>query len=353
MVNTCVVPGCRRNYDKQENVTLFRFPKDKFQLQKWVSTIPRENFTPSKHSRVCLRHFKEEDIRRHTEAFDEKGQKLSVALQQPRLKDGAVPFIFPGCPKYLSNEKVRRPCPDAKKRNYGKQPIGVSYTRKPKREGTIDNLAILRTPQIRRKVVDGAVLAEKLRKGDVHYYNTDHKQSERKTLVRTLGAYLMKACAIMDKPSKEEKILMARSITETFPALRSQDTPNGCELYYDPVSHTGFLEHFIRGRRSSDPNIAIREYGKRKHEVEASTSIKDANDYMARNKLDDKEEMETIIDSLVTGSKTSKDVPVIQKVRSKKSRTFLHQQDGSAVEMQQSKRVTTPGSYRNAGNFGL
>ncbi|KAG8173565.1 hypothetical protein JTE90_019708, partial [Oedothorax gibbosus] len=53
---------------------------------------------------------------------------------------------------------------------------------------------------------------------------------------------------------------------------------------------------------------------------------------------DDKEEMETIIDSLVTGSKTSKDVPVIQKVRSKKSRTFLHQQDGSAVEMQQSKR---------------
>ncbi|KAG8180952.1 hypothetical protein JTE90_024701 [Oedothorax gibbosus] len=114
MVNTCVVPGCRGNYDKNEKVTLFRFPKDKFQLQKWVSTIPRENFTPSKHSRVCLRHFKEEEIRRHTEAF-ENGQKLSVALQQPRLKDGAVPVIFPGSPKYLSKEKVHRPCPDAKK----------------------------------------------------------------------------------------------------------------------------------------------------------------------------------------------------------------------------------------------
>ncbi|KAG8182917.1 hypothetical protein JTE90_028739 [Oedothorax gibbosus] len=70
------------------------------------------------------------------------------------------------------------------------------------------------------------------------------------------------------------------------------------ELYYDPVSHTGFLEHFIRGRRSSDPNIATWEYGKRKHEVEASTSIKDANDYMARNKLtsSNKTDMETALD---------------------------------------------------------
>ncbi|KAG8180826.1 hypothetical protein JTE90_005913 [Oedothorax gibbosus] len=162
----------------------------------------------------------------------------------------------------------------------------------------IDILAILRRPQIRRKVIDGAELAEKLLKGDVHHYHTDYKQSERKFLVRTLGAYLMKACAIMDKPSKEEKILMARSITETFPALRSQDTPNGWELYYDPVSHTGFLEQFIRGSRSSDPNIPTRAYGKRKHEVEASTSVMDANNYMSRNKVttSNKTEMEAALD---------------------------------------------------------
>ncbi|KAG8180603.1 hypothetical protein JTE90_018221 [Oedothorax gibbosus] len=83
----------------------------------------------------------------------------------------------------------------------------------------------------------------------------------------------------------------------------------------------------------------------RKYEDCADRISRIVEDYGNRSNVefmrDDKEEMETIIDSLVTGSKTSKDVPVIQKVRSKKSRTFLHQQDGSAVEMQQSKRQKT------------
>ncbi|XP_049767201.1 uncharacterized protein LOC126100618 [Schistocerca cancellata] len=66
---------------------LFSFPKD----------------ADLRWTKVCELHFTESDICRHTECYDEvKGTKLTVKLSRPRLREGAVPSVLPGCPSYLS-----------------------------------------------------------------------------------------------------------------------------------------------------------------------------------------------------------------------------------------------------------
>ena len=53
---------------------------------------------------VCEQHFKPEDIRKTTTAYDEKtGQTLSYDLTVPQLVPGAVPTLLPNCSFYLSS----------------------------------------------------------------------------------------------------------------------------------------------------------------------------------------------------------------------------------------------------------
>ncbi|XP_046979729.1 protein bric-a-brac 1-like isoform X7 [Schistocerca americana] len=96
MVMQCCVPNCRANYRRGYNVNLFSFPKDVALRQQWIAAIPRDNFEPSIHTKVCQLHFEEGDIRRETGYFrTESGTTHSLALQRPRLRPGAVPRIFP------------------------------------------------------------------------------------------------------------------------------------------------------------------------------------------------------------------------------------------------------------------
>lgn len=51
----CCVPNCNSNYKGGPKITVFRFPKkDDLTKKKWMSGIPRENFIPTKNSRVSL-----------------------------------------------------------------------------------------------------------------------------------------------------------------------------------------------------------------------------------------------------------------------------------------------------------
>uniref|UniRef100_A0A8C4RE08 THAP domain-containing protein 1 n=1 Tax=Erpetoichthys calabaricus TaxID=27687 RepID=A0A8C4RE08_ERPCA len=59
------------------------FPSDAETRSKWIVAIRRENFTVGRHTRVCSRHFKKEDLR---EPRSETGRRL--------LKKGAVPALF-------------------------------------------------------------------------------------------------------------------------------------------------------------------------------------------------------------------------------------------------------------------
>ncbi|KAH7947978.1 hypothetical protein HPB52_017325 [Rhipicephalus sanguineus] len=66
----CCVPGCRGNYDSGPKVRVFAFPKDEAPKKSWIKAIPRKDFTPSIHSKVCELHFLEADFIRKLSHFD-------------------------------------------------------------------------------------------------------------------------------------------------------------------------------------------------------------------------------------------------------------------------------------------
>ncbi|CAH2016120.1 unnamed protein product [Acanthoscelides obtectus] len=65
--------------------------------------IARKNWTPSKYSAVCSRHFRESDIIRTENIVLADGPvQNNIPLKYPKLKENAVPYIFPNLPSYLS-----------------------------------------------------------------------------------------------------------------------------------------------------------------------------------------------------------------------------------------------------------
>ena len=63
--------------------------------------------------KVCEKHFKPDDIIRHTTFFDEKiGRSLTAPLAYPKLKENAVPKVLPNCPAYLSGSISSRESAD-------------------------------------------------------------------------------------------------------------------------------------------------------------------------------------------------------------------------------------------------
>lgn len=70
------------------SIIFHSFPKDEELRKKWLHNLRRKNFTPTKYSRLCSKHFNEEDIDR-------------TSLARVRLRRGAVPCIFEAFPKHL------------------------------------------------------------------------------------------------------------------------------------------------------------------------------------------------------------------------------------------------------------
>ncbi|KAH9383528.1 hypothetical protein HPB48_025100 [Haemaphysalis longicornis] len=116
MPNKCCVPRCRGNYKNGSKVRIFRFPKDEELRQKWIRAIPRENYLPTENTRVCELHFHPEDITTETSYTDDStGRTVTAPLPHARLLPGAIPSIFPDCPKYLTSQRSAREAPEAKR----------------------------------------------------------------------------------------------------------------------------------------------------------------------------------------------------------------------------------------------
>lgn len=104
MPSTCVVPGC-------SGLGGFSFPKDPELSVKWRIAIKRQVedsgpgpvnlWKPSKSSRICHAHFKEEDF---------KATLSSAYSSNPRkarfLKEGIIPSIFPWSPPVQSQDEA-------------------------------------------------------------------------------------------------------------------------------------------------------------------------------------------------------------------------------------------------------
>ena len=123
MVNKCCVPGCSSNYASSVNegrVTCFNFPSKQELQKQWIKKIPRENLVISKHTVVCVKHFKEEDIVRNDILPGKNGEPdIIIPRKRLKLKSDAVPSLFPNLPAYLSDtQPATRASPSKRKRKY-------------------------------------------------------------------------------------------------------------------------------------------------------------------------------------------------------------------------------------------
>ena len=69
MVNKCAVVGCYNGYKNrtEENTSFHQFPMTNDELlNKWMSAVDREDFIPTKHSRICSKHFEAHDFVEHS-----------------------------------------------------------------------------------------------------------------------------------------------------------------------------------------------------------------------------------------------------------------------------------------------
>lgn len=105
----CCVPGCRSGYqysnsNSNSNISMHAFPSDNSLKKLWLHKIHvhRDNFTPSKHTRVCSLHFNENDFRLETKDSCNR-LKNNPILRRRHLKEHAIPSIFPNQPSYLSS----------------------------------------------------------------------------------------------------------------------------------------------------------------------------------------------------------------------------------------------------------
>lgn len=107
MPSQCCVSGCKSNYKSEKTrgkhyVSVFLFPKNEELRKKWLSAIPRKNWTPSQSSVVCVLHFVEIDIIRYDTFPLPDGSIGKKLLRAPQLVKTAVPSIFPILQNYVS-----------------------------------------------------------------------------------------------------------------------------------------------------------------------------------------------------------------------------------------------------------
>lgn len=113
MPRRCSIPGCNSNYDsvlKGSNKceSTFAFPKDKNKCEKWLKAIPRKDWTPTKCSVVCAKHFHDSDIIRYHEFTLPSGENKKILLKYPKLSESAIPRQFDNLPKYLSSAPAKK-----------------------------------------------------------------------------------------------------------------------------------------------------------------------------------------------------------------------------------------------------
>ncbi|KAI5744908.1 hypothetical protein M8J76_006466 [Diaphorina citri] len=86
MSTYCSVHGCGNN-STVPGITFHKFPINEQRRADWIAALNQTYWTPKKHSRICSKHFKEEDIDR-------------TSLCVVRIRQNAKPTLFPANPYY-------------------------------------------------------------------------------------------------------------------------------------------------------------------------------------------------------------------------------------------------------------
>ena len=90
---------------------VFQFPTDpvRVQLRAWLKSIPRQNFAPKKHSKICEIHFEERFIGRTTSAIRPDDMKAEARFTRPKLAADAIPTLFPSALPVANKNEIFNP----------------------------------------------------------------------------------------------------------------------------------------------------------------------------------------------------------------------------------------------------
>lgn len=91
----CSVQGCNSNYKKDMEIygpiPVYKFPNDQEMKAKWLKAIKADtNFKLTKYSRVCRRHFNDDDFKYYQCS---NGRPTESLLKHPLIKTTAVPSL--------------------------------------------------------------------------------------------------------------------------------------------------------------------------------------------------------------------------------------------------------------------
>ncbi|CAN7939570.1 unnamed protein product [Ixodes hexagonus] len=86
----CCAVGCHNNRGANEDVTFHVFPRDLQRRARWIATVRRAHWVPTKASRLCSVHFTEESY----ELSSRLSKEFGLGQRAPRLKADAVPTMI-------------------------------------------------------------------------------------------------------------------------------------------------------------------------------------------------------------------------------------------------------------------
>ena len=102
----CAIYNCQSGYGRnsERGVRLLAFPKG-LTCQKWIEAVNRENFTVTKDSYICEKHFKETDWVPREHDVTKRGKPKAKRT----LKENAVPSLYlrGGAPEKSNNSPTK------------------------------------------------------------------------------------------------------------------------------------------------------------------------------------------------------------------------------------------------------
>ena len=138
MPNSCRAPGCKAGYKPRkkkrkkdidssdsetdtatvaggEKITLFSFPSHKSEPERrarWIARVPGDDWHPKEDENIflCEKHFMPNDILdESTDSNSRRKKKKNSKLSRKRVKDDALPCIWPDLPEHLTKVVTPRP----------------------------------------------------------------------------------------------------------------------------------------------------------------------------------------------------------------------------------------------------
>ena len=96
----CAAPNCNVQYG--QGVAMFRFPTDAAICEVWVRKLKTVDYWPSKHSKLCERHFT-------SDCFEiEPSKARSLGYARLQLKKDAIPTLFNYTPLQIVKKGQKR-----------------------------------------------------------------------------------------------------------------------------------------------------------------------------------------------------------------------------------------------------